>query len=165
MVAGDGARTWRAAHDRAVQSGDGAADAGRAGVLRGVPGDAIAEGAARGVRSGTGPGSEAELLLAEEQVEYSTWKYGVDLSEVHGEDDWAQMEERVFLALEAFLGRRRPGRYPGAITSRTGFFLSTFTEWREEILLQESEPVVMVDLGFGVLDAMVETAAYVLRAG
>jgi type I restriction-modification system DNA methylase subunit len=67
--------------------------------------------------------------------------------------------------VEAFLGRLRPGGYLGAITSRTGFFLSTFTKWREEILLQESEPVVMADLGFGVLDAMVETAAYVLRAG
>lgn len=66
--------------------------------------------------------------------------------------------------VEAFLNRLAPGGYLGAITSRTGFFLSTFTKWREQILLQESEPVVMVDLGFGVLDAMVETAAYVLRS-
>jgi hypothetical protein len=49
--------------------------------------------------------------------------------------------------VEGFLGRLRPGGYRGTITSRTGFFLSTFTKWREEILLQESEP-----------------AAYVLRA-
>ncbi|MFW5777350.1 MAG: Eco57I restriction-modification methylase domain-containing protein [Spirochaetota bacterium] len=176
-------------------------------------------------------------FASEDQAEYSTRKYGVDLSEVHEEDDWAQMEQRVFEALEAFararrtessayqrsmfaddthagfafldvlrrdfdvvlmnppfgasatkakgyitkhyprtkndlyaafveafLGRLRPGGYLGAITSRTGFFLSTFTKWREEVLLQESEPVVMADLGFGVLDAMVETAAYVLRA-
>ena len=66
--------------------------------------------------------------------------------------------------VEAFLHRLRAGGYLGAITSRTGFFLSTFTKWREEILLGEAEPVVMADLGFGVLDAMVETAAYVLRA-
>ena len=52
----------------------------------------------------------------------------------------------------------------GAITSRTGFFLSTFQRWREEILLQEAPPVVFADLGYGVLDgAMVEVAAYCLE--
>lgn len=51
----------------------------------------------------------------------------------------------------------------GAITSRTGFFLSSFQKWREEILLKEAKPTVMADLGYGVLDAaMVETAAYCL---
>ncbi len=49
----------------------------------------------------------------------------------------------------------------GAITSRTGFFLSSFRIWREEILLGEARPTVVADLGMGVLDtAMVETAAY-----
>jgi hypothetical protein len=57
-----------------------------------------------------------------------------------------------------------PGGMLGAITSRTGFFLKTFQQWREEILLKESELTVMADLGYGVLDtAMVETAAYVIR--
>jgi hypothetical protein len=52
----------------------------------------------------------------------------------------------------------------GAITSRTGFFLSSFQKWREEILLKEARPVVLADLGFGVLDdAMVEVAAYLLE--
>jgi len=52
----------------------------------------------------------------------------------------------------------------GAITSRTGFFLSSFQKWREEILLKEAPPVVFADLGAGVLDsAMVETAAYCLE--
>jgi hypothetical protein len=52
----------------------------------------------------------------------------------------------------------------GAITSRTGFFLSTFQKWREEILLGEAPPVVFADLGYGVLDsAMVEVAAYCLE--
>jgi hypothetical protein len=51
----------------------------------------------------------------------------------------------------------------GAITSRTGFFLSSFQKWREEILLREAWPSVFADLGYGVLDtAMVETAAYCL---
>lgn len=52
----------------------------------------------------------------------------------------------------------------GAITSRTGFFLTSFRKWREEILLKEAEPIVVADLGYGVLDAMVETAAYCLEA-
>ena len=52
----------------------------------------------------------------------------------------------------------------GAITSRTGFFLSSFQKWREEILLQEAPPVVFADLGYGVMDAaMVEAAAYCLE--
>jgi len=52
----------------------------------------------------------------------------------------------------------------GAITSRTGFFLRSFEEWREEILLRETRPTVVADLGMGVLDtAMVETAAYCLE--
>ena len=53
----------------------------------------------------------------------------------------------------------------GAITSRTGFFLSSFQKWREEIILKEAPPVVFADLGYGVLDgAMVEVAAYCLEA-
>jgi hypothetical protein len=52
----------------------------------------------------------------------------------------------------------------GAITSRTGFFLSSFQTWREEILLKEAPPVVFADLGHGVMDAaMVEAAAYCLE--
>jgi Eco57I restriction-modification methylase len=52
----------------------------------------------------------------------------------------------------------------GAITSRTGFFLSTFQKWREEILLKVALPVVVADLGYGVMDsAMVEAAAYCLE--
>ena len=53
----------------------------------------------------------------------------------------------------------------GAITSRTGFFLSSFQKWREEVLLKRAPPAVVADLGYGVLDsAMVETAAYCLEA-
>ena len=58
----------------------------------------------------------------------------------------------------------RPRGYLGAITSRTGFFLTSFQAWREEILLKETEIIAFADLGHGVLDtAMVETAAYALR--
>jgi len=54
----------------------------------------------------------------------------------------------------------------GAITSRTGFFLSSFQKWREEVLLQEAPPVICADIGLGVMDAaMVESAAYCLEKG
>lgn len=52
----------------------------------------------------------------------------------------------------------------GAITSRTCFFLSSFKEWRENVLLKKSRPIVISDLGRGVMDAaMVEAAAYILE--
>ncbi len=54
----------------------------------------------------------------------------------------------------------------GAITSRTGFFLTSFQMWREEVLLKEAPPVLVADLGHGVLDsAMVEVAAFCLESG
>jgi hypothetical protein len=53
----------------------------------------------------------------------------------------------------------------GVITSRTGFFLSSFQEEREVILLQEVRPTVFADLGYSVLaTARIETAAYRLEA-
>jgi len=52
----------------------------------------------------------------------------------------------------------------GAITSRTGFFLSSFQKWREDVLLKEAPPVVVADLGYGVMDsALVSAAAYCLE--
>jgi hypothetical protein len=63
--------------------------------------------------------------------------------------------------VERGIGLLGPGGLLGAITSRTGFFLSSFQGWREELLLKEALPVVFADLGFGVMDsAMVEAAAY-----
>ncbi len=73
-------------------------------------------------------------------------------------DVYAAFVER---GIELLLSRGRLG----AITSRTGFFLSTFQKWREDVLLKRAPPVVFADLGAGVLDsAMVETAAYCLEA-
>jgi len=58
----------------------------------------------------------------------------------------------------------QPGGLLGAITSRTGFFLSSSKKWREEVLLEGAFPVALADLGSGVLDtAAVDTAAYVLE--
>ena len=52
----------------------------------------------------------------------------------------------------------------GAITSRTPLFLSTYRKWREMIVTKLAPPVLIADLGVGVLDgAMVETAAYVME--
>jgi len=66
--------------------------------------------------------------------------------------------------VERGLGLLRAGGFLGAITSRTGFFLSSFQKWRKEILLEKTDIIAFADLGYGVLDtAMVETAAYVLR--
>jgi hypothetical protein len=48
----------------------------------------------------------------------------------------------------------------GAITNRTPFFLTTQAKYREEVLQTEGFIEVMADLGSGVLEAMVETAAY-----
>jgi len=74
-------------------------------------------------------------------------------------DVYAAFVER---AIELLSSRGRLG----AITSRTGFFLSSFQKWREEIVLKHAPPVVFADLGAGVLDsAMVETAAYCLEVG
>ncbi len=71
--------------------------------------------------------------------------------------------------LSAFVGRGldlcRPGvGYLGAITSRAGLFLKTFETWRTNVLLG-NHLVVLADLGEGVMEqALVEAAAYVLRA-
>ncbi|TCO82984.1 hypothetical protein EV699_10329 [Plasticicumulans lactativorans] len=59
-----------------------------------------------------------------------------------------------------------PSGMVGAITSRTGFFLPRFQRWREEVVLNCAPPVVVADLGLGVMDAaMVEAAAYCLQLG
>jgi len=70
--------------------------------------------------------------------------------------------------LQAFVERAeehlRPAGYLGAITSRTSFFLSMSQSWRERVVLHRYRPQVLADFGVGVLDATVETAAYVFRA-
>ncbi|MQA92189.1 MAG: hypothetical protein GEU90_18515 [Gemmatimonas sp.] len=57
----------------------------------------------------------------------------------------------------------RPEGYLGAITSRAGFFLTTFERWRHELLDDRGQLVCVADLGIGVMQqAMVEAAAYVI---
>ena len=50
----------------------------------------------------------------------------------------------------------------GAISSRTPFYLSSFEALRTEVLGRTGHVRLLADLGEGVLEAMVETAAYVL---
>ena len=66
--------------------------------------------------------------------------------------------------VDSFLNRlHRHGRL-GAITSRTCFFLTSFKDWREKVVLTEAALTAVADLGQGVMDnAMVEAAAYVLE--
>ncbi len=85
-------------------------------------------------------------------------------SKAYIERAYPRTKNDVYAAfVERGLHRLHPGGLLGAITSRTGFFLTSFQKWREEVLLGEARPTVFADLGHGVLDtAMVETAAYCL---
>ena len=85
-------------------------------------------------------------------------------SKAYIEQTYPWTKNDVYAAfVERGVGWLHTGGMLGAITSRTGFFLSSFQKWREEILLKEVRPTVVADLGQGVLDsAMVETAAYCL---
>ena len=66
--------------------------------------------------------------------------------------------------VECFQSRLHPGAYIGVISSRTGFFLGQSEDWRTRVVLRLFRPIALADLGSGVLDAMVEVAAYVLRS-
>jgi hypothetical protein len=86
-------------------------------------------------------------------------------SKAYIEKSYPRTKNDVYAAfVERGLQLLKPGGFLGAITSRTGFFLSSFEKWRDEIVLGEAHPTVFADLGYGVLDtAMVETAAYCLE--
>ena len=66
----------------------------------------------------------------------------------------------------AFIDRMRLlnvfGGKLGCITTRTIFFLPSFTKWREN-LLEDKSVSLFLDLGSNVLDAMVETSAYIIN--
>src|SRR5215210_591401 len=86
-------------------------------------------------------------------------------SKAYIEKNYPRTKNDVYAAfVERGLDWLHPGGLLGAINSRTGFFLSSFRKWREEIVLGEARPTVVADLGQGILDtAMVETAAYALE--
>src|SRR5215207_2462554 len=66
------------------------------------------------------------------------------LSKVYIEKNYPRTKNDVYAAfVERGLGWLYPGGLLGAITSRTGFFLSSFRKWREEIVLKEARPTVV----------------------
>lgn len=76
----------------------------------------------------------------------------------------ASKNDLLAVFVERGLEIMRTGGRLGAITSRTCFFLSSFQQWREDVVLGSAPPVLLADLGHGVMDdAMVEAAAYVLE--
>lgn len=80
------------------------------------------------------------------------------------EDTYGDTKGDVYKAfVECFHARLSPSGYLGIISSRTGFFLGLSEDWRTRVVLRLFRPVALADLGGGVLDAMVEVAAYILR--
>jgi len=68
------------------------------------------------------------------------------------------------IMVERGLALLRNGGRIGAITARTCLFLTSFEDWRRQVVLVNSKPEIVVDLGHGVMDdAMVEAAAYVME--
>jgi hypothetical protein len=81
------------------------------------------------------------------------------------DDHYGDTKGDVFKAfVEAFQERLVPNGLLGIISSRTAFFKKDSTDWREQVVLRYYRPLAMADMGYFVLDAKVETAAYVLRA-
>jgi hypothetical protein len=81
------------------------------------------------------------------------------------EETYGDTKGDVYKAfVECFQSRLVPAGYLGIISSRTGFFLGQSEDWRTRVVLRLFRPIVLADLGSGVLDAMVEVAAYVLRS-
>jgi hypothetical protein len=87
------------------------------------------------------------------------------LSKTDFEQTYKNSKNDIYAAfVERGIGVLRPSCLLGAITPRTGFFLTRFKNWREKVLLEKTHMKVVADLGFGVLDdAMVETVTYCLE--
>jgi hypothetical protein len=80
------------------------------------------------------------------------------------DDTYGDTRGDVYKAfVESSHERLVPAGHLGIISSRTGFFLGQSTDWRTRVVLRLFRPLALADLGSGVLDAMVEVAAYVLR--
>lgn len=81
------------------------------------------------------------------------------------DDTYGDTKGDVYKAfVECFQARLVPAGFLGIISSRTGFFLGQSEDWRTRVVLRLFRPIALADLGMGVLDAMVEVAAYVLRS-
>lgn len=128
-----------------------------------------AEGAHRRIfaRDGTGVLRFIDVLRQQYDVVLMNPPFGAPTkaSKPYIDDNYPRTRNDVYAAfVERWIDRLVERGRLGAITSRTGFFLKTFTPWREQVLLDRTFIDVVADLGGGVLDtAMVETAAYVLE--
>jgi hypothetical protein len=71
-------------------------------------------------------------------------------------------DDLAYAFIDRTLSLMQHGGLVGALTTRTGFFLPTFSDWRVTSLAGGARISVCADLGYGVLDALVETAAYVV---
>jgi len=65
--------------------------------------------------------------------------------------------------LERALQFCRRSAYVGSITTRTLFFLSYLSLWRQTAIIDKTNLVCFSDFGYGVLEATVETAAHVFQ--
>jgi len=84
----------------------------------------------------------------------STQKYSKDKYPNTCNDIYAAFTDR-------FLEKLRLGGILGVITSRNGFFLGSFQNWRKDIFMNRANLHILIDLGEDVMDdAMVEAAAY-----
>jgi hypothetical protein len=61
----------------------------------------------------------------------------------------------------SFLSRLSERGLLGAITTRLALFIQSFSKWRQ-LIFENHQFELVIDLGYGVLDAMVETAMYVI---
>jgi len=128
-----------------------------------------AEGAHRRIfaRDGAGVLRFIDVLRQQYDVVLMNPPFGAPTkaSKPYIDDNYPRTSNDVYAAfVERWIDRLVERGRLGAITSRTGFFLKTFTPWREQVLLDRTFIDVVADLGGGVLDtAMVETAAYVLE--
>lgn len=141
----------------------------RAALLRFVSEEAGATNARRRLFADDAAHGIALLGVAEQKYDVVLMNPPFGAGSVRAKKDFEKAYPRtkndVYAAfVERGIELLRPRGRLGAITSRTGFFLSSFQKWREDVLLKTAPPVVFADLGAGVLDsAMVETAAYCLE--
>lgn len=89
--------------------------------------------------------------------------YPSDLSKAYVDATFVTSKYDVLAAfVDRGLGILQSTGRLGCITSRTVFFIEFFTQWRESLLRSKNLPA-FVDLGSGVLEALVETAACVVE--
>jgi len=83
-------------------------------------------------------------------------------SKDHLKKDYSNSWQDIFTAFVTRMSELKMFKgHIGCISNRTAFFITTFKKWRTE-LFQKNDLRFFIDLGSGVLDAMVETAAYII---